>query len=142
MRARTRARDLFQFYLHILFLDSPKRHTGRCACKTTSQNVSFKTSDISAKTSDISAKTSDIFPKTSDIFAKTRHFFPPRILSLFLGGRGTALLRQFNITQKYITAIKGHYSRKPNRHKVLLFFCLKIVSTKTPIEDYFSCICY
>ena len=71
MRARTRARDLFQFYLHILFLDSSERHFGRCACKTTSQNVSLKTSDISAKTSDILAKTSDILAKTSDISTKT-----------------------------------------------------------------------
>ena len=70
MRARTRARDLFQFYLHILFLDSSERHFGRCACKTTSQNVSLKTSDISAKTSDIFSKASDISTKTSDISAK------------------------------------------------------------------------
>ncbi len=67
MRARTRARDLFQFYLHILFLDSSERHSGRCACKATSQNVSLKTSDIFSKTSDFLRKTTDIFPKTSDI---------------------------------------------------------------------------
>ena len=71
MRARTRARDLFQFYLHILFLDSSERHSGRCACKTTSQNIPLKTSDIFSKTSDILAKTSDIFSKASDISAKT-----------------------------------------------------------------------
>ena len=70
MRARTRAGDLFQIYLHILFLDSPKRHSGRCAFKAISPNIPLKTLDFLAKSTDFPAKISDISTKTSDISAK------------------------------------------------------------------------